>query len=386
MTKFPFACPDGGNAFQSAAVLTAQTQLRLLSQHAAEGQDLSAVEIEQAIHDLLEPGVSVEEKAEFLLCLARKGESPREIADFAILLRDLALDPRVDLGVVGGLLMDTCGTGADNTATFNVSTAVAFVLAASDVPVAKHGNRAITSRCGSADVLEALGVNIEMPPSATRESIERLKFGFLFAPLYHKTFKALQPVRQFLARHGKRTIFNLLGPLVNPARPNVQIVGVYDPALTDLYVHVLYLMKLKRALVVHGYDGMGKTCLDELSTLGKTKISQLHSNGNVETFEMDAATLGLRGPNLKELQGGDAALNARIIRNLLSGDDDGPRRDFLLYNAAAGFVLAGKARDLADGMRKSLEILESGAALARLDAYRAFSQTVARRSRVISTK
>ncbi|MCC7517857.1 MAG: anthranilate phosphoribosyltransferase [Verrucomicrobiae bacterium] len=365
-------------------MLTAESQLRLLSQHAAEGQDLSAAEIEQAIHDLLEPGVAVEEKAEFLLCLARKGESPREIADFAILLRDLALDPRVDLGLVGGLLMDTCGTGSDNTATFNVSTAAAFLLAAADIPIAKHGNRAISSKCGSADVVEALGINIEMPPSAAREGIERLKFGFLYAPFYHKTFKVLHPVRQYLARHGKRTIFNLLGPLVNPARPNVQLIGVYDPALTDLYVHVLYLMKLKRALVVHGYDGMGKTGLDELSTLGKTKISQLHSNGNVETFEMEASSLGIPRPNLKDLQGGDAALNARIIRNLLSGDDDGPRRDLLLYNAAAGFVLSGKARDLSDGMRQGAEILGSGAALARLDAYRAFSHAVVRRSRAVS--
>lgn len=367
-------------------MLTAQSQLRLLSQHAAEGQDLSPSEIEQAIHDLLEPGVAIEEKAEFLLCLARKGESPREIADFAIMLRDLALDPRMDLGVLGGLLMDTCGTGSDNAGTFNVSTATAFVLAAADIPIAKHGNRAISSKCGSADVIEALGINVEMPPSVVREGVERLKFGFLFAPLYHKTFKVLQPVRQFLARHGKRTIFNLLGPLVNPARPNVQLVGVYDPALTDLYIHVLYLMKLKRALVVHGFDSMGKPCLDELSTLGKTKISQLHSNGNVETFEMDAAALGIARPNLKELQGGDAALNARIIRNLLSGDDDGPRRDLLLYNTAAGFVLAGKARDLADGMKQGSEILGSGAALARLDAYRAFSQNASRRSRVVSPK
>ncbi|MFZ4695599.1 MAG: anthranilate phosphoribosyltransferase [Verrucomicrobiia bacterium] len=367
-------------------MLTAQSQLRSLSQHAAEGQELSASEIEQAIHDLLEPGVAVEEKAEFLLCLARKGESPREIADFAIMLRDLALDPRVDLGLVGGLLMDTCGTGSDHAGTFNVSTATAFVLAAANIPVAKHGNRAISSKCGSADVLEALGIQIEIPPSAAREGIERLKFGFLYAPLYHKTFKVLQPVRHLLARHGKRTIFNLLGPLVNPARPNIQLVGVYDPALTDLYVHVLYLMKLKRALVVHGYDGMGKPCLDELSTLGKTKISQLHSNGNVETFEMDAASLGIARPNLKELQGGDAEMNARIIRNLLSGDDTGPRRDLLVYNAAAGFVLAGKARDLSDGMRQGAEVLDGGAALARLDAYRAFSQNAVQRSKVISTK
>ncbi len=356
-------------------VLTAHSQLKLLSQHAAEGQDLSAVEIEQAIHDLLETEVSLEDKAEFLLCLARKGESPRELADFAILIRELAIDPRVDLGLIGGKLLDTCGTGADEARTFNVSTAAAFILAAAGIPVAKHGNRSISSQCGSADVLEALGINIEMSPAKVCASLEKLKIAFLFAPYYHKTFKILQPLRQHLARQGKRTIFNLLGPLVNPARPNIQVVGVYDPALTDLYVQALYLMKLKRALVVHGYDAAGKRGLDEFSTLGVSKVSQLHSNGNVETFDLDAATFGFKKPLLEDLRGGDAAANAQIIRNLLTGKDAGPRRDLLVYNAAAGFVLAGNARNIQEGIGLALDVLADGAAHACLEAFRNFSKS-----------
>jgi anthranilate phosphoribosyltransferase len=355
-------------------VLSANSQLPLLSQHAAEGQDLTAGEIEQAIHDLLEPEVSVESKAEFLLCLARKGETPREIADFAILLRELALDPRIDLGVVGGKLIDTCGTGADGANTFNVSTAVAFILAAADIPVAKHGNRAITSKCGSADVLEALGANIEMPSARLRESVETLKIGFLFAPQYHKAFKAIQPVRQHLAKQGKRTIFNILGPLLNPARPNIQIIGVYDPSLTDLYAHVLSLMKAKRALIVHGYSPDRKTGIDELSSIGASKISQLHSTGKVETLEVDAASFGFAPAKLEDLKGGDAATNAQIIRDLLAGKDKGPRHDFLAYNASLGFVLTGRAKELHQGIDKAKEILASGAALEKLDAFCAFSK------------
>jgi len=333
-----------------------------------------AAEIEQAIHDLLEESVPLETKAEFLLCLAQKGETPREIADFAILLRDLAIDPHIDLGVLGGKLLDTCGTGADGANTFNVSTASAFVLAAAGIPVAKHGNRGISSKCGSADVLEALGVKIEVPPARLRESIETLKIGFLFAPQYHKTFKAIQPVREHLAKQGKRTIFNLLGPLVNPARPNTQIIGVNDPALTELYAEVLHLMKLKRAIVVHGYGPDKKPCLDELSTLGITKITQLHSNGNVETFEIDATSFHLRKSTLADLRGGDPAANARIIRHLLGGEDDSLRRDFLLFNASAGFVLGGQAKDLDEGVQRAQEVLSSGAALQCLDAYCEFSQ------------
>jgi anthranilate phosphoribosyltransferase len=356
-------------------VLSAQSQLGLLSQHAAEGQDLTAPEVEQAIHDLLEPSVPIETKAEFLLCLSRKGETPREIADFAILLRDLALDPRIDIELLGGKLIDTCGTGADGSNTFNVSTAVAFVLAAGDIPVAKHGNRSITSKCGSADVMEALGIQIEMTPERLRDGLEKLKIGFLFAPHYHKTFKAIQPVRHLLAERGKRTIFNLLGPLVNPARPNMQIIGVYDPALTDLYAQTLALMKVKRAVVVHGYSADKKPCFDELSSIGVSKLSQLHSSGSVETMEISADAFGFKPAALKDLQGGDAKANAEIIRNLFSGQDKGPRRDFLVYNAGVGFALAGKARDFKDGIRCAQEVIDSGAALLKLEEFKDFSKS-----------
>lgn len=347
-------------------------QLNLLSQHAAEGQELTASEIELAIQDLLEPDISIETKAEFLLCLARKGETPQEIASFATLLRDLALDPQVDVGLLGGTLLDTCGTGGDGMNTFNVSTASAFILAAGDVPVAKHGNRSITSKCGSADVLEGLGIKIEMPAVQTRQALEKLKIGFLFAPNYHKAFQHLQPVRQHLAQQGKRTIFNLLGPLVNPARPNIQVIGVYDAKITDLYAHVLKQMKLKRAVVVHGYVPGQKTGFDEMSTMGPSKVSQLHSNGTVETLEIDATPFKFQKVELADLMGGDVAANAKIIENLLSGKDTGPRRDFLIYNASLGFVLAEQARDIAAGMARAKTILESGAAFEKLKALREF--------------
>ena len=356
-------------------MLSAQSQLKLLGQHAAEGQDLSSPEIEQALHDLLEPQVSLQEKAEFLLCLARKGETAKELAGFAIIMRGLALDPQIDPGLLGGILLDTCGTGADRTHSYNISTATAFVLAAAGIPVAKHGNRSISSKCGSADVLEALGVKFEISPSKMKESLEKLNIAFLYAPQYHKTFKILQPLRQHLSQQGHRTIFNLLGPLVNPARPNIQMVGVYDPSLTELYVEALQLMKVKRAVVVHGYDSEGKPCMDELSTFGRSKISQLHSSGNIETFDLDSTALGLAKPQIKDLQGGDVAANAAIIEKLLAGKDDSPRCDILVYNASVCFVMAGQCKNIEGGIVRAREIIKSGAPLAKLHAFRDFTRS-----------
>jgi len=354
-------------------VLTAHNQINLLTQHVAEGQELTPPEIEQAIHDLLEPKISIEAKAEFLLCLARRGETPREIAGFAIILRELAIDPNIDRLALDDILLDTCGTGGDGANTFNVSTAAAFVLAAAGIPIAKHGNRAITSKCGSADVLEALGIQIEMPPARLKECIHEVKMGFLFAPQYHKTFKVIKPVRQHLAEKGKKSIFNILGPLVNPARPNVQIIGVYDPKLTDLYAQVLSFMKVKRAVVVHGYDSDKKRCLDELSTLGLSKISQLHSSGKIESVEIKASSFGFKPTTLKELQGGDAKANAQIIENIFAGKDTGPKCDLVTFNSALGFVMAKKAKDLHHGLKQAQEIISSGAALEKLNALRKFS-------------
>lgn len=354
-------------------MLTSHNQISVLTQHVVDGQELTASEIEQAIHDILDPKIAVEAKADFLLALARRGETPKEIAGFAILLRDLGLDPAIDLNVFNNLLLDTCGTGGDGANTFNVSTAVIFVLAAAGIPVAKHGNRAITSQCGSADVLEALGVPIEMSPARLRECLYQLKIGFLFAPHYHKTFKVIQPVRKYLAEQGKKSIFNLLGPLVNPAKPNVQIVGVFDPKLTDLYAQVLSYMKIKRAVVVHGYDSEKRPCLDELSVLGVSKISQLHTSGKIESIEIKAESFGFKPCTLKDLQGGDAKTNASIIETLLAGKEHSPRRDILLYNAGLGFVMAKQAKDLHDGVKKADEVLSSGAALAKLNEFRNFS-------------
>ena len=196
-------------------------------------EEVSSVELEQLVADLIHPEIPIEEKASFLAAFHEKGETAREVADLATILRSLAIDPRVDIKLLGGLLLDTCGTGGDRMNTFNASTAAAFVLAAANLPVAKHGNRSVTSQCGSADVLEALGVNIEMSPDMVQRSLEQTQFAFLFAPAYHKIFKSLQPLRQHLAQKGQLTVFNILGPLINTARPNIQVVGVYESRLTD---------------------------------------------------------------------------------------------------------------------------------------------------------
>ena len=337
----------------------------------ATGGDLGRDEVAVAVQALLDDAVADAAKAAFLVALARKGETAAEIAAFALELRDRAVDPQLDHARFGGVLLDVVGTGADLAHTFNISTCVIFIAAAAGVAVAKHGNRAITSRCGSADVLAALGANIELDPPAARRCLEQTGLTFYFAPHYHPAFKKIAPVRRKLAEQKQRTVFNLLGPLVNPARPTHQVIGLFDRALVGCYAKVLRLLGLRHAMVVHG-DG-----LDEFTTLGPNHVAELWGHRIEEsdkTFAFRPSDIQIAAPTLKHLVGDDPATNARIVRNVLGGEDRGPKRDIVLLNAAAALVVAEQAPDFSSGWLRAAELIDSGAARAKLDAFVAASR------------
>lgn len=344
------------------AALTDQLQAR---------QPLAREAIADAFRALLDDAVPATDKARFLTALAQKGETAEEIAGFAGELRARAVNPQIDAAAHNGVVLDVVGTGADQAQTFNISSCVIFIAAAAGVAVAKHGNRAITSQCGSADVLAALGAKIELDPAAARRVLTETGVTFLFAPHYHPAFKAIAPVRKQLAEQKQRTVFNILGPLVNPARPTCQVIGVFDRTLVPKYAEVLRLLGLKHALVVHGAG------LDELTTLGPNTIAELWG-GRVElsekTFDFRPSDIELSAPTLKHLAGGDPAANAQIIRHILAGDDRGPKRDIVLLNAAAALMVAGQANGFPDGWLRAAELIDSGAARAKLDQFVAATQ------------
>ncbi len=342
------------------------TPLTGLTQQATAGAGLSRADVAEAMRALLDETVAETAKAEFLTALACKGETAEEIAAFALELRDRAVDPQIDPARFGGVVLDVVGTGADMAHTFNISSCTIFIAAAAGVAVAKHGNRAITSQCGSADVLAALGAKIELSPEAARRCLETAGVTFYFAPSYHPAFKTIAPVRRKLAERKQRTVFNILGPLVNPARPTHQLVGVFERALVGRFAEVLRLLGLKHALVVHG-DG-----LDELSTMGVNTMAEVWA-GRIEETERDFRvphTLW-RGVTVKpgELAGGDPVTNAAIVRDVLGGKDRGARRDIVLLNAAAALVVAEKATDFTNGWNLAAELIDSGAALARVERF-----------------
>ena len=330
------------------------------------GAHLTAEEIDRAVAHLTaaewEDGV----KAELLRALRDKGETAGEIAAFARALLARAVDPGLDLARLSGPVIDVCGTGGDRMELFNVSTTSMFILAAGGAVVVKHGNRAITSKCGGADVLEHLGIRIDLPPADLRRGIESLGLGFIFAPAYHPAFKAIAPVRKLLATQGVPTIFNLLGPLLNPARPAHQLVGIFDRSLLPKYAETLGALGRQRAWVMHG-DGM-----DELATTGPSEIHEVTPTG-IRSFEVNPADLGLARPRLDELRGSDCAVNARILTGILDGTIRGPQREIVELNAAAGFVVAGLAPDLTSGLARARETLDRGAAFEKLSALRAFA-------------
>jgi anthranilate phosphoribosyltransferase len=303
--------------------------------------------------------------AALLVALHMKGESVEEIVGFAEAMRAAAepfpLHHDSTLAVSGTgreALVDTCGTGGDARGTFNISTATAFVVAGSGVRVAKHGNRSLSSRCGSADVMEALGVKISLPTAALAACLEEVGIVFLFAPAMHSAMKYVQPARRELRL---RTIFNLLGPLTNPARASAQVVGVYSLDLVEKVAEALSRLGVHRALVVHGLDG-----LDEITITGPTRIAEVRE-GNVRTYEVTPEEFGIKRGRLEDISGGDAQGNAAIIREILAGKKSS-RRDVVLLNAAAALVASGRAERLADALPLAAQSIDSGAAAAKLEA------------------
>ena len=337
-----------------------------LVQAVREGE-LSEAQISEAADSLLQDDVSlVEGKVEFLKALAIRGETAGEIAGLASAFLEKAVDPEVTPEELDAPTLDVCGTGGDGLDLFNISTASIFILAAGGVAVVKHGNRSVTSNCGSADVLEALGVPIDLSPGEFAQSREDHGVGFLFAPHYHPAFKAVVPVRKQLAAEGVRTVFNLLGPLLNPVRPEYQMVGVFDPMLPETYAHILAKLGRKVAWAVHGNTADGRG-VDELSTMGPSVIYKTEM-GEVSRDEITPEDLALPTVGVEDLQGGDAKMNAGILRGILDGSETGPKRDIVCLNAGAGFAITGVAGSLHDGIAFANELIDNKKASKKLKA------------------
>ncbi len=319
-------------------------------------EDLTADQAAAAMGAIMDGGVPPAQIAGLLMARALKGERPVEMVGFARAMRQRA----VPLPAPVSDVFDTCGTGGDRAHTFNVSTAAALVAAGAGLRVAKHGNRAVSSRAGSADVFEALGVSLEAPPATVLRALEGAGIAFFFAPAWHPSMRHAGPTRKEL---GVRTAFNLLGPLTNPAGATRQVVGVARPEHTELVARTLGVLGTDRAWVVHGAGG-----LDELSTLGHTKVSELR-HGSVNTFYVHPADVGLRRASVEDLAGGSASDNAALVERLLDGEP-GPRRDIVLLNAGAALLVADRAASLADGIRIAAASLDTGGARRVLVALR----------------
>jgi anthranilate phosphoribosyltransferase len=319
-----------------------------------ERQSLTEGEAEAAMLEIMDGQATPSQIAAYLTALRVKGETVEEITGSARAMRAKAVRIRPTDPVV----LDTCGTGGDGAGTFNVSTTAALVLAGGGMTVAKHGNRASSSRAGSADVLKALGVRIDLPPERVEECINEIGIAFLFAPLFHTAMKYAAPIRQDI---GIRTIFNILGPLTNPAGACIQVLGVYHQSLTDVLAKVLMNLGLRHCYVVHGADG-----LDEITLTGKTRISEGKA-GRITSYFVHPRDFGFAQVRLKDLAGGDAEENARITKEILEGRE-GPRQQVVLLNAAPGFVAAGKASTLQEGVERARAVIRSGAAMEKLES------------------
>ena len=326
-------------------------------------EDLTTDEAAAAMREVMAGRAAPAPLAALLSALVMKGERPAEIVGFARTMREHAVKLSSPLGEV----FDTCGTGGDRSGTFNISSAAALVVAACGVPVAKHGNRSVSSQCGSADLFERLGVNVAAPPPVVERCLREAGIAFFFAPLFHPSMKHAAQTRRDL---GIRTAFNLLGPLTNPAGATRQIVGVPRPELTELMAHALRMLGTKRAWVVHGAEG-----IDEISIAGYTKVAECR-DGAVHTFYIHPSEFGLEKSNGNAIVGGDAAVNAEIVRGVLEGRR-GPARDVVLINAGASLFVAGAVASVRDGLRRAAEAIDSGAAHATLAAMVRHSQAEA---------
>jgi anthranilate phosphoribosyltransferase len=339
-----------------------------------ERRHLTRIEAAAAMEAIMSGAATNAQIAAFLTALRMKGETVEELIGFAQVMRQKAVRVRTrgeEVAALTGtdreMLIDTCGTGGDAAGTFNVSTATAFVVAAAGLKVAKHGNRSVSSLCGSADVVETLGINLELTPPKVARCIDEVGIGFLYAPLLHTAMKHVMAARREM---GIRTVFNMLGPLTNPAAANAQVIGVYAAALTEPLARVLAELGTIRAFVVHGADG-----LDEVSNTGESRISEVRG-GVVHTFTVRPEDFGLSRATIADLRGGDREQNAQIIRALLDGEG-GPKRDIVLMNASAALVAGGKARDLKDGVELAARSVDGGGARTKLAALAALSQKLA---------
>jgi anthranilate phosphoribosyltransferase len=339
-----------------------------------ERRDLSRIEAAAAMEAIMSGAATSAQIAAFLTALRMKGETVEELIGFAQVMRQKAVRVRTRGDEVAALtgtdrdmLIDTCGTGGDATGTFNVSTATAFVVAGAGLRVAKHGNRSVSSLCGSADVVETLGINLDLTPQKVARCVDEIGIGFLYAPLLHTAMRHVMATRREM---GIRTVFNMLGPLTNPASANAQVIGVYAPALTEPLARVLAELGTHRAFVVHGADH-----LDEISNTGESRVSEVRE-GVVRTFTVRPEDFGLSRASIGDLRGGDREQNADIIRRILAGEP-GPRRDIVLMNATAALVVGGRARDLKEGVGIAAQSIDGGAARQKLEALVALSQRLA---------
>lgn len=329
-------------------------------------RDLTEEEMIEAMNEIMEGKAQESLIASFLTALAIKGETIEELTGGARVMR--ARVQRLELP--DRYTIDTCGTGGDCSGTYNISTAVAFVTAAAGASVVKHGNRSVSSKSGSADVLEALGVNLLIKPEMIQKSVEEINIGFLFAPMFHTAMKHAIGVRRTL---GFRTIFNLLGPLTNPAFAKAQVLGVFDKGLTEPMAQVLKNLKVDRALVVHGMDG-----LDELTVTAETKITELNQ-GEIKTYDISPEAFGLSRCSLADIRGGEAMENAGIIQRLLAGER-GPKRDILVLNSGAALYVAGITESIYKGKMLAEELIDSGAAQKKLEDYICYTQRAGSKS------
>lgn len=326
-----------------------------------QGESLAEAAAEEVMAAVMAGEATPAQIAALAVALRMKGETAPEVAGFARAMRRHAVPIRAD-GL--GRLVDTCGTGGDGMHTINVSTGAAFVVAGAGIPVAKHGNRSVSSKTGSADVLEALGVAVDLGPEQVRRCLERTGIAFLFAPVFHPAMRhAAAPRRELEIR----TVFNILGPLTNPAGARLQLVGVYEPRLVDLVANALIRLGVERALVVHGMDG-----LDELTVSGPSLAAAVEQD-RVERLVIEPAELGLPLSPIDAIRGDGPAANAEILREVLSGERHGPARDVVLLNAAAALWVAGAASSMRDAVRLAADVVDSGRARERLDALVAFS-------------
>jgi anthranilate phosphoribosyltransferase len=330
--------------------------------------DLRFDQAREASRQLADSGVAEEQKAGFLVALKQKGESGEELGYFARSFLEMAIRPALQLE--GRQSIDVVGTGGDRLELINVSTTCMFVLAAAGVVVLKHGNRAITSRSGAADVLETLGIPIACATEQMVDCIHQTGIGFFFAPLYHPAFRLVAPIRKKLAEQGIATVFNLLGPLLNPAGPTAQLTGVFSPTILEKYAIALREVGRSRAWVVHGQVASGSG-MDEISSLGETEVHEVRGD-TLNKFHLFPDQLGFRKPSLHELRGGDAAQNASVLTEILANRDHSARRDLITINAAAALVVAGSASRMESGIRLANEILDSGQGLEKLREFQRF--------------